>query len=202
MKKLIWKYYPILMVFILCLISYKFVFAESQQIDDLTLYFFTSDETKTVAWDRVINATEYNFRLWNVERKEFSLLATVPDSGEGTTKISFNVPFTGHFYGYVRAVVKPFTQDQKDLINSSTSLTDLKALVPNACDINDWWNENATLDQMKTKMLEIDSQCSEWTITIDADNCRVTLPDGTMVNKGWWLYGYPAPPTGGGIIIQ
>lgn len=169
-----------------------------QQIDDLTLYFFTSDKSITVQWDNAIGATDYDFRLWSVERQAFALLAQVPDSGGSSTNISIKVPFTGHFHGYVRSVSKQeMTSIYEDDVNSKTTIDELKELIPMACDI-DW--ENMTFQQIKDQLLVSSKQCSEWTITTDAESCQVTLPDGTTVNKGWWLYGYPAPPTGGGII--
>ena len=164
------------------------------KVEDLTLFYFTSNNEITVGWDANVGDPDYEMKLWSVERKEFCLTAKT-----SLTSVKFKVPFTGHFYAYVRAVEKPFADSQKASINAATSLADLKALIPAACDLNDWWNDNATLNEMKTKLLEVDSQCSEWSKSNDKEIALVKQDDGTTINKGWWLYGYPAAPTGGSI---
>lgn len=194
MKKLIITLFMVLFIFT------NYAFSADEQIDDLTLYFFTSNVSKTIEWDNITEASHYHFRLWSVERKEFALMATVPNTEEDRISITINVPFTGHFHAYIRSVVQPFNETQIADINSKESLEALKLLIPAACDLKDWWDDTATLDAMKAKMIETNSQCSLWTISTDPESCLVELPDGTTVNKGWWLYGYPAPPTGGGII--
>jgi hypothetical protein len=149
-----------------------------QAIHDLTLYHFTSDKSLTVQWDQAIGATDYELRLWSVERQDFALVAKIPDSGNSTSKTTIQIPFTGHFIGYIRSIDQPLAESQKETINNQTSIEDLKNLIPYACDID--WEENITLEEMKAKVIAVNAQCSEWTITTDAENCQVTLPDGTF----------------------
>jgi hypothetical protein len=195
MKKL---FITILLIFIYGICSAS----EFQQIDDRTMYFFTSDKEITLAWDDVNNgsATEHDMYLYSVERKSISLIAHIPAP---SLEVKFQVPKTGHYIIYVRAVKSPLTQAQKDSIDSKTTMTDLKALVIDndheICDAHIWWNDNATLNQMKTAAKASKGLCSTYSVSTDKNVAKVTLPDSTVVDRGWWLYGYPAPPTGGGV---
>lgn len=195
MRKL---FITVLLVFIYGICSAS----EFQQIDDRTLYFFTSDEDITLAWDYAYNGqvTEHDMYLYHVEQKAILLLSHIPAP---QLQVKFKVPRTGHYIAYVRAVTSPLTQTQKNSIDSKTTMADLKALVMGdgheICDAYKWWDDNATLDQMKTTAKEQKGLCSTYSESIDKNIAKVTLPDNTVVERGWWLYGFPAGVSDAGI---
>jgi hypothetical protein len=175
---------------------------EMQQFDNLTLYYFTSDKNITVAWDSVAEATHYDLFLWHLEREEKVMTAKVPQpQGATAVTLTFKVPRTGHYTLHCRSVKEPLSSSVKTNIDNAADMTALKKIIDDTgiCDASLWWNDTVTLDQMKTKAKEQKGFCSVYISSLDEANSQVTLKDSTIVNKGWWMYGHVASPTGGGI---
>ena len=62
-----------------------------------THYGFTND-TWTVAWDPVATATEYEYRVFNFERKVYMVIGRTSQ-----TQVTVNLPKTGHWVFEVRS---------------------------------------------------------------------------------------------------
>lgn len=182
-----------------------------QQIDDLTLYMMTSDKQIMMSWDLNENSPEYPVTYYDVyvlhvERDERVIKGRVPQPADpATAKVgtfTFTVPRTGHYIAKVRAVVKPLSDNFKAAIDAEESIDSLRTALNNTaiCD-KEWWlyNNWTDLDAFKAHAKQIDSYCSEWSHSYDPTVASVVRKDGEMVQKGWWLFGYPAAPTGGGI---
>ena len=132
-----------------------------EQIDDLTLYYFTSDKTITLGWIDTNNDTiSYysNFYLLNKEKNIKELeKSNINPTTEDPKKYEYTikVPYTGHFIVYVQ------------ICRSDTN------------------------------------ECSDWVDSTNKDNSSVKLKvNNEVINKGWWLYGYIAPPTEPSITFE
>jgi len=188
----------------------NFVFGQTfEQIDDLTLYFFTSDKQITVGWDNADNTTDYDLYLWHVEQQQTLMIANIPHDENATQQtFPFYVPRSGHYHLYVRSVQQPLHIDYMTEIDAKADMQSLEDYVKNldpassepiyVCDVDTWWDDTATLAEMKIMAKSQKGICSIYIVSIDHNYALVTI-DGNQVNRGWWLYGHVAPPTGGGV---
>jgi len=75
----------------------------------------------------------------------------------------------------------------------------LDSLTSSFCEREFWWNTSKSLDELKALAVVQKGQCSEWTNSTEKETGSVKQDDGTYINKGWWIYGYIEPPSGGSI---
>jgi len=181
-----------------------------QQIDNLTLFMYTSDKNVSVQWDLNPNpVSHYDIHVTHVENEELLITGKVPQPADPnvakTGEFTFKVPRTGHYIFKVRAVIFPFSDAILTDIDSKKTIDDLKTYIKSTyiCDYQKWidntWN---TVDDLKAHVKEVNSYCSDWSNSTDSNVATIKGEDGKIVNQGWWVFGWPAAPTGGGITTN
>jgi len=195
----------IVVFFILFAVICKPVFGEGILVKDLYLYIFQSSELVTVKWTTASEATAYDFYLFHTEHKEKALSAKIPQPTSGdTATFNFKSPRSGHYELFLRSVREPLSESFKAEIDKKTSLAELKQFVysdtSNVCDAEIWWKDTATLATMKQTAKNQKGTCSKY-INSKVDGVA-TDSSGVLVKQGWWLYFFPAAPTGGSITME
>lgn len=173
----------------------------SQQIDNLTMYMMTTDKTIGMAWDKVTGATSYDVVGHHVEHNEEVLKANVPQQDSTIITFQTKLPRTGHYVFTVRSVQEPLSDANVAWIQGATDFNELKEWIKDQpiCDKDEWFYQITTLEDLKTKALEQKGYCSEESSSTSVEYASVTLKDGTTISKGWWIFGFPSPPSGGGV---
>jgi hypothetical protein len=187
-------------------LNFSSAFGAGVVVENLFLYVYQSSNDVTVAWDKVPEATSYDLYLYHYEHKEKALAAKIPQPESGdSVSLKFKMPRSGHYELYVRAVLEPLSDAFKAEIDKKTTLAELKQLVHpdtngGVCDAGVWWNDNATLADMKNAAKSQRGLCSKYVNS--KDDGVVTQDDNTMKQQGWWLYAYPSSASNATITVE
>lgn len=182
--------------------------AEKNVMVETALHYFTTDESVTLKFNTVENATDYEVFLYSINRKEYNMkwIVTADETDPTIGTLTFKLPLSGFYKMMIRSRKQLNHTESSQVtlsINAKTTKEELLEYMKDGCTVGNWWDTNLTLDELKALSHQEEYVCGEFNDSTDGSNSLVIDPDsGESYNRGWTLFGYPAPPTGGGVSIQ
>ena len=189
---------------LILLLSMVPAIAEKNTMVETALHYFTTDESVTLVFDVAENADDYEVFLYSIDRKEYNFRWVVTaEEGATTVSMPLQLPRTGFYKIMLRSRRNIIHSEIDPAIDAKTIAAELLTYIQHFCGVGDWWDETLPLDQLKTLAKQESHICGEFNDSTDGSNSLVIDPDsGVSYNRGWTLFGYPAPPSGGGVSIQ
>ena len=173
----------------------------------------TTDRPMTLNWRKsshtteegtVIEADSYDIILYSVNQNWEAKRYNVPTPEEDPDILTFKIqpPRSGLFKVLMRARRVPDQVGYLDAVTKCADTDCLDELAAGVCGSEEWYDNTKPLEDVK-KQFENAGEfelCSAWGDSTDPEFGGIRMPEtGKLSNRGWIIYGHPAPPSSAGV---